>query len=94
MCGKLTDASTAVAAAQAGQTGRSSNAQTLAADLNSAAALLQTLGVDAAPDVEQLSIDIQNLATAGPGKVASAAGTIQTEISDLQTSMACPAPSP
>ena len=52
VCGKLTDASTAVAAAQAGQTGElSSSAQTLAADLDSAAALLQTLGVDAAPDV-------------------------------------------
>ena len=95
VCGKLTDASTAVAAAQAGQTGElSSNAQTLAADLDSAAALLQTLGVDAAPDVEQLSVYNQNLATAAPGVVASAAGAIQTKISDLQTSMACPAPSP
>jgi hypothetical protein len=47
-----------------------------------------------ADELTKLSTDIQNLATAAPGDIASAAGKIQTEISDLKTSLACPASSP
>jgi hypothetical protein len=91
VCGKLTDASSAVSAAQASPTGEtSSNVQTLAGDMSSAAFLLQSLGVDAAKDLKKLSTDLQNLATAAPGAAATAAGSIQTEISNLESTLACP----
>jgi hypothetical protein len=91
VCGKLTDASSAVSAAQASPTSEtSSNVQTLAGDMSSAAFLLQSLGVDAAKDLKTLSTDLQNLATAAPGQAATAAASILTEISSLQSTLACP----
>jgi len=91
-CEKLVDASTAVASAQAGQSGEyASKAATLATDLQAAASLLRTLGSSSVADqMSALATDIQSLATAAPADRDQLATGIQSEIKSIQAGLACP----
>jgi hypothetical protein len=92
VCGKLADASTTVASAQAGQDGEyASKASTLATDLQAAASLLRTAGASStADDVSDLATDLQSLASAAPADVEQLALGIQTEIKSIRGGLACP----
>jgi hypothetical protein len=95
VCGKLTEASTAVASAQANHNGEvASTASWLATHLATAASLLNTVGLTDVPnDVSSVSSDLRKLATAAPSDVEQLASDIQTTITSADSTLACPSAS-
>lgn len=95
VCGKLAQASTAVATFQANQNGdAASTVSSLATDLKTASSLLNTVGAaDVADKVSSIASDLKKLAKSAPGDIAQLASEIQTEITTADEALACPSAS-
>lgn len=96
VCENLTDASSALGSAEAGQTGElQTKAESLASGLQTAAGALKAVGGGTvADDITSVATDIQEMATAAPGEIQSKATDAKAKVDSAATSLACPGASP